>query len=171
MSADIVALFRRITLGVYIIGVAHETKQDAFTAAAVIQASYDPLLLALAINPKHASYRLLHAGGYFTVSVLAHNQLGLARRFGASVQDDPDKMLSVSWRRGHGGTPILADALGFFDCSVRAEHAAGDHRIVLGEVTDGAILVPAASPLLYADTDDMDGSAALYPSRLASDTQ
>ena len=69
------------------------------------------------------------------------------------------------------GTPILADALGFFDCSVRAEHAAGDHRIVLGEVTDGAILVPAASPLLYADTDDMDGSAALYPSRLASDTQ
>jgi len=38
-------------------------------------------------------------------------------------------------------------------------------------VTDGAILVPAASPLLYADTDDMDGSAALYPSRLASDTQ
>jgi flavin reductase (DIM6/NTAB) family NADH-FMN oxidoreductase RutF len=171
MSAEIVALFRRITLGVYIIGVAHETEQDAFTAAALMQASYDPLLLALAINPEHASYRLLQAGGSFTVSVLARNQLRLARRFGVSVKDDPDKMLGVSWRRGHGGAPILADALGFFDCSVQAQHSAGDHRIVLGQVRDGAILVPAGPPLLYADTDDMDGSAALYPSRLAADTR
>ena len=57
------AAFRRLTLGVYVVGVAADGRPDAFTAAWVMQASFDPLLLALSINREHASYPLLHAGG------------------------------------------------------------------------------------------------------------
>jgi hypothetical protein len=43
---------------------------------------------------------------------------------------------------------------------------AGDHELILGRVIDGRILDLAAAPLTYADTGEMDGSAALFPWKL-----
>ena len=42
MTTDIVTLFRRLTLGVCIVGVTHSSEQDAFTGSAVMQAAYNP---------------------------------------------------------------------------------------------------------------------------------
>ena len=78
--SPIAELFRRITLGVYAVGVTDGQRRDAFTAAWVMQASFDPLMLAVSINPDNASYELLHATGSFTVNVLKRDQLDLARR-------------------------------------------------------------------------------------------
>jgi flavin reductase (DIM6/NTAB) family NADH-FMN oxidoreductase RutF len=165
MNQHMVALFRQLTLGVYVVGVAHGTRRDAFTASSIVQASYQPLLLALAINPQHASYALLRASAGFAVSVLERSQMHYARRFGTETlaAQGADKMLQVSWRTGRGGAPILADALGYFDCKVEQDVAAGDHRIVLGRVIDGAVLQSQGTPLAYADTGNLDQSATLYP--------
>jgi flavin reductase (DIM6/NTAB) family NADH-FMN oxidoreductase RutF len=77
--SDFVAnLFRRLTQGVYVVGVAHGELHNAFTAAWVMQVSFDPLLLLLSINPHHLSYRLLKEGGAFSVNVLRKGQLALA---------------------------------------------------------------------------------------------
>ena len=59
MSDSVAALFQRLTQGVYVVGVAHGEVRNAFTAAWVMQVSFDPLLLALSINPHHSSYGLL----------------------------------------------------------------------------------------------------------------
>jgi flavin reductase (DIM6/NTAB) family NADH-FMN oxidoreductase RutF len=69
MSGSLATLFKRLTQGVYVIGVAHEEVRNGFTAAWVMQVSFDPLLLALSINPHHSSYRLLKEGGAFSVNV------------------------------------------------------------------------------------------------------
>ena len=53
---DIVALFRRLTMGVYAVGVTDGQRRDAFTAAWIMQASFNPLMLAVSINPDNASY-------------------------------------------------------------------------------------------------------------------
>lgn len=45
MSRSIAALFQRLTQGVYVVGVAHGAVRNAFTAAWVMQVSFDPLLL------------------------------------------------------------------------------------------------------------------------------
>jgi flavin reductase (DIM6/NTAB) family NADH-FMN oxidoreductase RutF len=55
---------------VYVVGAAQDERRDAFTAAWVMQTSFDPLLLALSINPQNASYPLLRASRAFTISVL-----------------------------------------------------------------------------------------------------
>jgi len=148
---------------VYIIGVAHGAERDAFTAAAVMQASYQPLILAIAINPEHASYPLLRAGRSFAISVLAQNQMELARRFGTTGSPGTDKMQGVAWRTARRGAPILIEGLAFFECTVQAEMPAGDHRIVLGQVLDGAVLNSTGAPMKYADTHNLDHSAELYP--------
>lgn len=51
MSGSVAALFQRLTQGVYLVGVSHGDRRNAFTAAWVMQVSFDPLLLALSINP------------------------------------------------------------------------------------------------------------------------
>src|SRR4051794_11619174 len=92
---EIAALFRRLTAGVYVVGAARGQQRDAFTAAWVMQVSFDPLLLAVSINPGNASYPLLRAGAGFTISVLRQGQLDLARRFGTRSGRDEDKLAGI----------------------------------------------------------------------------
>jgi flavin reductase (DIM6/NTAB) family NADH-FMN oxidoreductase RutF len=164
---EVAALFRRLSAGVHVIGTAHGERRDAFTAAWLMQVSFDPLLVALSVNPSHASYPLLRGGGGFTVSVLRGEQQEAARHFGTTSGRDVDKLAGRRWRPGRGGAPILTDALAWLECDLAGAMPAGDHEVVLGKVTAGGLLAPDAAPLLYADTGDMDGSLALYPDTLA----
>jgi flavin reductase (DIM6/NTAB) family NADH-FMN oxidoreductase RutF len=163
---DVVALFRRLTLGVYAVGVTDGQQRDAFTAAWIMQVSFNPLMLAVSINPGNASYELLHATGGFTVNVLKQGQLELARRLGTRSGREEDKLAGIRSRPGRLGSPILEDALAYFECELMGRTRAGDHELVLGKVVDGKVLDRSAMPLTYAETDDMDGSSSLYPRTL-----
>ncbi|HYA50514.1 MAG TPA: flavin reductase family protein [Streptosporangiaceae bacterium] len=163
MSNDLAALFRRLTLGVYVVGVAHGERRNAFTAAWITQVSFDPLLLALSISPRSASYPLLSESGAFAVTVLKAHQIELARRLGTPAPKGRDKLAGIQWQPGRSGAPIVPDGLAWFECEVTARLPAGDHVLVLGRVVDGRLLDADAAPLIYQSTGDMDGSAALYP--------
>jgi len=80
-------LFKQISHGVYVIGVSDGTRKNAFTAAWVMQVSFNPLLLAISINPKSNSYQILQTGGICSVNVLSHDQIELAEHFGQSGID------------------------------------------------------------------------------------
>jgi flavin reductase (DIM6/NTAB) family NADH-FMN oxidoreductase RutF len=160
---SIEALFRRLSSGVYVVGAAHGDQRNAFTAAWVMQVSYDPLLVALSINPQHATYPLLRRSGVFTVNVLKSGALDLARRFGTRSGRDVDKLAGVAWRPGNSGAPILEAALAYFDCEVVGSVEAGDHELVVARVIDGRVLDATATPMTYAETGDLDGSGSLYP--------
>ena len=78
MKGSMAALFQRLTQGVYVVGVAHGEIRNAFTAAWVMQVSFNPLLLALSISPHHSSYGPLKESRAFSVNVLKKSQLDLA---------------------------------------------------------------------------------------------
>ena len=59
MMNEIAALFHRLSHGMYVVSAAYDGRRNAFTAACVMQASYDPLLLAVSINPQNTSYALV----------------------------------------------------------------------------------------------------------------
>jgi flavin reductase (DIM6/NTAB) family NADH-FMN oxidoreductase RutF len=165
MPHSLASLFATLTHGVYVIGVAGGETRNAFTAAWVMQVSFDPPLLALSVNPRHSSYRLLKESGAFSVNVLRSGQMEVAAHFGqpASV----DKLASVAWRQGgKTGTPLLDDALAWFECRVEGEYPAGDHVLVVGRVVHGEVRETAAEPLSYRDTGNLDGAAALYSAAL-----
>ncbi|SAK84708.1 oxygenase [Caballeronia hypogeia] len=162
MADSMADLFRRLTAGVYVIGVAHGGLRNAFTASSVMLVSFRPLMVALGINPTHASYPILNSGRVFAINVLRAEHLALARHFGTQSGRSVDKLSSVAWRAGRSGAPLLLDALAYFDCQVDSEIEAGDHRLVVGRVVDGAVLCPDAEQLIYAATGDLDRSADLY---------
>jgi flavin reductase (DIM6/NTAB) family NADH-FMN oxidoreductase RutF len=161
--SEISTLFRQLMLGVHVVSVADAQRRGGFTAAWVMQVSFDPLLLAVSINPAKASYALLHSGGGFAVNVLKQGQLDLARRFGTWSGSDRDQFAGVVWRPGRSGAPILEEALAYFECELAGTMPAGDHELVLGRVLNGQLLARDSRPMLYAETGEMDGSSALYP--------
>ena len=167
MQREIAALFRQLSGGVYVVGVADGNRRNGFTAAWIMQVSFDPLLVALAINPGHASYPLLRESGAFAVSVLERGRLDLAEAFGTRSGRDVDKLAAVRWRAAGSGAPVLDDATAFFDCRVVSRHPAGDHQVVIARVVDGGVVAPAAERMLYAETGNLDESEALYPERLS----
>jgi flavin reductase (DIM6/NTAB) family NADH-FMN oxidoreductase RutF len=164
--ADVADLFRRVTTGVYVIGVAEGERRNAFTAAWLTQVSFDPLLLALSVNPEHASYPLLLGGGGFVVNVLRRDQVRLAEAFGTRSGRDQDKLAGIPWRPAASGAPILNQALAWLECSLHGRALAGDHEIVFGRPVAGELVAPDAIPLLYSDTGELDGSRELYPKSL-----
>jgi flavin reductase (DIM6/NTAB) family NADH-FMN oxidoreductase RutF len=164
--ADVADLFRRLSTGVYVIGVAAGGRRNGFTAAWLTQVSFDPLLIALSVNPEHASYPLLVEGGAFVINVLRPDQLDLARAFGTRSGRETDKLSGIPCRPSGTGAPILDDALAWLDCRLEQRFPAGDHEIVLGRPVAGEVLDPTRRPLLYSDTDDLDGSRELYPPSL-----
>ena len=125
MTSSMAALFKRLTQGVYVVGVAHGEARNAFTAAWVMQVSFDPLLLALSINPNHSSYRLLKEGRAFSVNVLNKGQLGLAEHYGRPAR--ADKLAGTEGTTDRLGLPLLPEALAWFECQVLSEYPAGDH--------------------------------------------
>ena len=129
MRGPIAALFQRLTQGVYVIGVAHGGARNAFTAAWVMQVSYDPLLLALSINPNHSSYLLLKEHRSFSVNVLKKGQLNLAEHYGRPA--GIAKLALTDWTTGQTDLPLLREALAWFECQVVSERPAGDHVLVL----------------------------------------
>jgi flavin reductase (DIM6/NTAB) family NADH-FMN oxidoreductase RutF len=161
VSESTAALFQRLTQGVYVVGVAHGEVRNAFTAAWVMQVSYDPLLLALSINPDHSSYLLLKEGRSFSVNVLKKSQLDLADCYGRSTR--ADKLVLTDWTTDRIGLPLLREALAWFECQVVSEHPAGDHVLVLGKVINGKLLDSESEPMCYRETGAMDGASTLYP--------
>lgn len=163
MNSLPLTLFRRLSNGVYVIGVSHARRSNAFTAAWITQVSFDPLLLSLSVHPEHFSYPLLKESGVFSVNILRQGQLDLARHFGCQSGGSTDKLAGQRWRPGQLGAPVLLDAAAYLECRVTGTMPAGDHQLVLGRVAAGGLLDPNAAPMLYSETGDLDGSSALYP--------
>jgi flavin reductase (DIM6/NTAB) family NADH-FMN oxidoreductase RutF len=152
------SLFKQISHGVYVIGVSDGLHQNAFTAAWVMQVSFNPPLLAISINPQSYSYQLLQAGGVCAVNVLGRDHYALAEHFGRSA---PDKMAGFQWQQAKTGAPVLSESLAYFDCQVSHYADAGDHKIAICKVIAAARLNDG-NPLLYSETGELDGSSKLY---------
>jgi flavin reductase (DIM6/NTAB) family NADH-FMN oxidoreductase RutF len=159
MIENIGILFNRITHGVYVIAVANGSEQNAFTAAWVMQVSFDPPMIAFSINPEHYSYKLLQASGVCTVNVLGQDHLAIAAHFGRSGVKE--KMSTYRWQAGKTAAPVLSDCLAYFDCKLSHTTDAGDHKTAVCEVIDAAEL-NSGWPLLYSQTGNMDSSSDLY---------
>ena len=113
-------------------------------AQSFVSLSLQPPLIAICPARTSTSWPRVRAAGRFCVNVLAADQQAASDAFAV-----PGKAADMSWRTGTAGVPILAGVIAYVECAIAAEHEAGDHTVVVGEVLGFETLRPEAAPLLY----------------------
>ncbi|WP_288649614.1 flavin reductase family protein [Pseudomonas sp. UBA5568] len=118
-----------------------------FTCQSFYSVSMSPPLVSFSVMASSASYPMIRQAGRFAVNILSGEQVGISNQF---ARRGTDKWHGVEWQESPLGNPIIAGSLHWFDCEIHAEHVAGDHLIVIGEVKAINLQqVDARQPLLY----------------------
>ncbi|MCC2333051.1 flavin reductase family protein [Cellulomonas wangsupingiae] len=127
--------------------------------------SLEPRLVLVCLAEGSRLLRAVRRSGYFAVTVLADDQRALAVRFAARERPSGCEAFRGvdSVTEPITGCPVLSGGVAFFACAVHRLWPAGDHSVLVGEVTSAGELL-AAAPLLFVDGHyrvlaDPDGGA------------
>lgn len=138
----------RDALGRFPTGVALITLMDgglakAMTVNSFSSVSLDPPLILWSVARDSLRYDAFVRAPLFAVNVLGADQGDLST---ACAKDDDLGASGAQWREGANGAPLVTDAVARFECTLAAVHKAGDHDIIVGEVT--AFDMPREAPAL-----------------------
>jgi len=118
-----------------------------FTCQSFYSVSVDPMLVSFSVMKTSTTYPKIRDTRKFAVNVLAGTQAAVSGQFASRGSD---KWAGIGWQPCRSGNPVIDDTLMWVDCNVWAEYDAGDHWIVVGEVTE---LCPrdwhSGDPLLF----------------------
>lgn len=150
MSID-PSLFRQV-LGHYPTGVTVVTATAAdgtpigFTIGSFTSVSLDPPLVGFLPMTSSERWKGIEATGSFCVNVLGAEQGELCWQFAKSSITEPFD--GVDWTPSPiTGSPVIADAIAWIDCSIEQVVEAGDHQFVVGRVLELEHVHPDTDPV------------------------
>lgn len=124
-----------------------EGEPIGFTCQSFYSVSMSPPLVSFSVMAHSASYPRIRQAGRFAVNILSGDQVSISNQF---ARRGTDKWQGIEWQASPLGNPLIAGTLHWLDCEIHAEHVAGDHLIVIGEVKGLNLQVAEATqPLLY----------------------
>jgi flavin reductase (DIM6/NTAB) family NADH-FMN oxidoreductase RutF len=99
------------------------------TASSVTSVSLDPPMLLVCVGRDAEIHDLLLGAERFGVSVLAADQIALAKRFADRARQELEERDVVA---SPSGVPLIPGSLARIECLRQAQLAGGDHTIVTG---------------------------------------
>jgi 3-hydroxy-9,10-secoandrosta-1,3,5(10)-triene-9,17-dione monooxygenase reductase component len=143
------ARFRRVLgqlpTGVTVVTAHHSSGPVAMSANSVTSVSLEPPLILFCPGQSSTSWPRIRESGRFCVNVFAAHHAEAARRFAAR---GVDRFAGIPWHSRASG-PALDEAVAWIECTIDAEHPAGDHLIVVGAVDEVDIRDGEADPLVF----------------------
>ena len=141
----------RDALGTFTTGVAFITAAPDGTPAGLIvnsltSVSLQPPLVSFCPARSSLTWTRMRRARSFAVNVLASQHEPFATR---ATPAGADRFADVEWESGRHGAPLFTDALATLECRIVAEHAAGDHSIVVGRVEDLRVSRVTNDPLVF----------------------
>jgi flavin reductase (DIM6/NTAB) family NADH-FMN oxidoreductase RutF len=133
-------VLRRFPVAVSVVTVGRGGAENALTVSWATPASFDPPMFLVAVDRLHYSVDFVKSTRNFAVNVLGEGQERLAGQFARQSMQGEDKLAGVSTREGATGSPILLDAVAYFDCELAFFVEAGDHYLLVGRVVDAGAL-------------------------------
>jgi 3-hydroxy-9,10-secoandrosta-1,3,5(10)-triene-9,17-dione monooxygenase reductase component len=131
--------------GVTVVTAHHPDGPAAMSANSVTSVSLDPPLILFCPAKSSTTWPKIRESRQFCVNVFAAHHEEFSRRFS---QRGVDRFAGVSWHDRASG-PALDDAIAWINCTIDAEHEAGDHFIVVGAVESLEVSEGEASPLVF----------------------
>jgi 3-hydroxy-9,10-secoandrosta-1,3,5(10)-triene-9,17-dione monooxygenase reductase component len=135
----------RFATGVAFITAAPDGQPAGLIVNSLSSVSLEPPLVSFSPARSSLTWQRMRRAGRFGVNVLGRQyELFVVRAAPAGA----DRFAGLDWRSGRSGVPLLTDALVRLECEIVAEHPAGDHWIVVGQVFDLDIS-PRSDPLVF----------------------
>ncbi|MEK8053099.1 flavin reductase family protein [Ideonella sp. DXS22W] len=137
-QTDIAPAALRQVLGSYATGVAVVSTRAAdgrpvgLTINSFASLSLAPPLVLWSLVNHSPSLAAFATAPHFAISVLAHDQQALARRFASAAV--ADKFDGVAVHEAPEGVPVIDDALATLVCARDSCTPAGDHQLFIGQV-------------------------------------
>ncbi|MBF2034920.1 MAG: diflavin flavoprotein [Leptolyngbyaceae cyanobacterium T60_A2020_046] len=143
LDADLEKALGRISSGLYIITAKKGEMTSAMVASWVSQASFQPLGFTVSVAKDRAIESLMQVGDRFVLNVLEEgNYAELMRHFLKRFAPGADRFAGIRTRPAQNGSPILADALAYLECTVASRMELSDHWLVYCTVEDGKVSNP-----------------------------
>ena len=144
-TTDLRRAFGRYGTGVTIVTAQTPDGPLGMTANSFASVSLDPALVLWSPATSSKRHDAFAAATEFCIHVLCSDQLDLARHFAGQGHDFD----GVTWTTADNGAPLLAGCLAVFECQQFAVHPAGDHSLILGQVTQASEHAGDATGLLF----------------------
>jgi len=116
-----------------------EGEPNGMTANWMSQVSFDPRIVAVAVQAGAVTRANIDATGVFSVSILGEGTKDLALKFTKKSQHGPDRLEGEPVSTFETGTPVLDQAVAWFECRVVEKVEPGDHVVFFGEVIGGDV--------------------------------
>ncbi len=144
--------------GLYVVGSRVGDERNAMTLNWATQLSFEPKLLGIAVEKAAVTHRLITLGRVFSLCTVARDDRAIVRKFTKPVEVDLGAMTlnGFPFHDGTSGAPILDQAPGFLDCTLRQEVDAGNHTLFIGEVVDAGFQADEATPVLRMEDTRMN---------------
>ena len=148
--ADLSAALSGLAAAVTLVTVADGRDDIGTTVTAFCPVSMDPPLVLVSIMAESYLAEVLGRCDGFAVTILGSDQRALAGRFAAAGRPSARLLLEgVPHRRaGDSGALIPEGGLAALDCRAWQRLEAGDHLLVIAEVTGVPYVTDAARPLI-----------------------
>lgn len=142
----------KLTHGVYVLATRRGRETSAMTAAWATRASERPPYIAVAVRDDRYTHARILESETFALSILREDQVDVATHFADTSSEYHEKLHGVPYSLSPSGSPYLLDCLAYLDCRLRDTARAGDHTVLVGEITAGEIL-DSSYPLIYDPTE------------------
>ncbi|MBF2006294.1 MAG: diflavin flavoprotein [Chlorogloeopsis fritschii C42_A2020_084] len=140
LDNDLERALGRLSSGLYIMTARKGDVKSAMLASWVMQASMNPLGVAVAVAKDRAIESLLHVGDRFVLNVLEEdNYQSLMKHFLKRFSPGADRFAGIKTYSASNGCPILADALAYMECEVTMRMECSDHWIIYSNVQTGRV--------------------------------
>jgi flavin reductase (DIM6/NTAB) family NADH-FMN oxidoreductase RutF len=140
LDNDLERALGRLSSGLYILTAQKGDVSSAMLASWVMQASMNPLGVAIAVAKDRAIESLLHVGDRFILNVLEEdNYQSLMKHFLKRFPPGADRFADIKTYPATNGCPILADALAYMECEVTTRMECSDHWIIYSNVHTGRV--------------------------------
>ncbi len=146
------ALARRWAATVTVVTGRHaDATLDGFTATAFLTVSMAPPIVLVSATKSTRAAEMARACEAFTINLLSDDQRAIAEQFARPGQDRAEAFDQFAHERDPVGATVFHGALGAFSCARREIVDAGDHVLLLADVTRIWVAREDRSALLYAD--------------------
>lgn len=146
------SMHRKMVTGVTVVAVESGGEPRGLAVNAFSSVSLEPPLILVCVQKSSSTYSHLIAARHFSVSVLAADQLSVAKVFATKQERKFDQ---VAWHRGEHGVPLIDGAAAAMELELQDTLHASTHTIFIGRVR--RITTTESAPLVYTNGAFFDG--------------